>query len=101
MAASARIDELRHRYAAQPRRNLAPLADALRRSGAVEEAVTMLRAQLAEFPDHLTGHVVLGQALFDTGALADARAAFEHARALDPGNRVVLRHLGEIASLAG
>ncbi len=61
----------------------------------------MLRAQLAEYPDHLTGHVVLGQALFDTGALADARVAFEAARALDPGNRVVLRQLGEIASLAG
>ena len=101
MAASARIDELRHRYAAQPRRFLAPLANALRESGALEEAVTMLRAQLAEFPDHLTGHVVLGRALFDTGALADAQTAFEAARALDPGNRVVLRQLGEIASLAG
>lgn len=101
MAASAPIDELRHRYAAQPRRFLAPLANALRESGALEEAVTMLRAQLAEYPDHLTGHVVLGQALFDTGALADATTAFETARTLDPGNRVVLRQLGEIASLAG
>lgn len=101
MAAPAGIEELRHRYAAQPRRYLAPLASALRQSGALEEAVTMLRAQLAEYPEHLTGHVVLGQALFDTGALAESRAAFERARALDPGNRVVLRHLGEIASLAG
>lgn len=101
MAASARIDELRHRYAAQPRRYVAPLANALREAGALEEAVTMLRAQLAEYPEHLTGHVVLGRALFDAGALADARVAFEAARALDPGNRVVLRYLGEIASLGG
>ncbi len=101
MAASAPIDELRHRYAAQPRRFLAPLANALRQSGALEEAVTMLRAQLAVYPDHLTGHVVLGQALFDTGALAESRGAFERAWELDPGNRVVLRHLGEIASMAG
>ena len=101
MAAPARIDELRHRFAAQPRRYFAPLANALRQAGAFEEAVTMLRAQLAEYPDHLTGHVVLGQALFDTGALAESRVAFEIARALDPGTRVVLRHLGEIASLAG
>lgn len=95
------IDELRHRYAAQPRRYLAPLADALRRQGALEEAVTMLRAQLAEYPEHLTGHVVLGQALFDTGALSEARTAFERARTLDPGNALVLRHLGDIASLGG
>ncbi|GJG88410.1 hypothetical protein tb265_35910 [Gemmatimonadetes bacterium T265] len=101
MAATARIDELRRRYAAQPRRYLAPLANVLRQSGAIDEAVTMLRAQLAAYPEHLTGHVVLGQALFDTGALADARGAFEAARALDPGNRVVLRYLGEIASLGG
>ena len=101
MAAPDRIDELRHRYAARPRRYFAPLANALRQAGALEEAVTMLRAQLAEFPDHLTGHVVLGQALFDAGTLVDARSAFENARALDPGNRVVLRYLGDIASLAG
>ena len=101
MAAPDQIDELRHRFAVQPRRYFAPLADALRQAGAYEEAVVMLRAQLAEIPQHLTGHVVLGQALFDAGALADARAAFETARALDPGNRVVLRQLGEIASLGG
>ncbi len=101
MAVPDSIDELRHRFAAQPRRYFASLANALRRSGALEEAVTILRAHLAEWPDHLTGHVVLGQALFDTGALAEARAAFETARSLDPGNSVVLRQLGEIASLAG
>lgn len=101
MTASARIDELRHRYAAQPRRYFAPLANALREAGALEEAVTMLRAQLAEYPEHLTGYVVLGRALFEAGALADARVAFEAARTLDPGNRVVLRYLGEVASLGG
>lgn len=101
MAASARIDELRHRYAARPHRYFAPLANALRQQGAFDEAVEILRDQLAHSPQHLIGHVVLGQTLFDMGALVESRAAFEAAQTLDPGNRIVLRHLGEIASLAG
>lgn len=101
MTATDRLDELRRNYAEHPRRYFAPLANELRKAGALDDAVALLRDELSRNPAHLSGHVVLGQTLFEAGALAEAGETFEQAVALDPGNLIVLRHLGEIARLRG
>jgi cytochrome c-type biogenesis protein CcmH/NrfG len=85
MADSARLDELRRHFEENPRRYFAPLASALRRSGDARAAAALARAQLAVYPGHLTGHVILGQALLDLGDEGGARSAFARAAALDEG----------------
>ena len=47
----------------------------------------------------MNGHVVYGQALFDSGRYDDAEATFSKALGLDPENLIALRHLGDIARL--
>jgi hypothetical protein len=101
MADSARLDELRRHFEENPRRYFAPLASALRRSGDARAAAALARTQLASYPGHLTGHVVLGQALLDVGDVAGAREAFTRAAALDEGNVVALQQLLALARDAG
>lgn len=101
MADLARLDELRRQYAEHPRRYFAPLASALRRAGDARAAVEVVRRGLADTPEHLTGYVILGQALADTGDEAGARRAFERAHELDEGNVVALQSLVTIARAQG
>ena len=101
MAASARIDELRSKFDENPRRYFAPLANEYRKAGDLGTAISICRAQLRRFPDHMSGHVVLGQALFEAGELTDARTVFERAVELDAENLIALRHLGDISRELG
>ena len=101
MVDPARLDELRRQFEGNPRRYFAPLASALRRSGDARAAVALARAQLAVYPGHLTGHVILGQALLDAGDAGAARDAFARAAELDAGNVVALQQLLTLARGAG
>jgi hypothetical protein len=98
---SARLDALRRLYAAEPRRYFAPLASAMRRSGDARAAASLVREHLADQPEHLTGHVILGQALSDLGDAPGAQAAFARAHAVDDGNVVALGALVRLARAAG
>lgn len=100
MADPARLDELRRQFEEDPRRYFAPLASALRRAGDAPAAVALARAQLGHYPGHLTGHVILGQALLDVGDARGARDAFARAAALDAGNVVALQQLVTLARAA-
>lgn len=101
MSDSPRLDELRRKFRDNPRRFFAPLASELRRAGRLEEAVALCRAHLPQLPDHLSGAIVYGQALYDLGELTEARAVFEQALRADPENLVALRVLGDIAKRRG
>jgi tetratricopeptide (TPR) repeat protein len=101
MAASARIDELRSKFDENPRRYFAPLANEYRKAGDLGTAIALCRTQLRLFPQHMSGHVVLGQALFEAGELGEARQVFERAVELDPENLIALRHLGDISRELG
>jgi tetratricopeptide (TPR) repeat protein len=101
MVDPARLDELRRQFEGNPRRYFAPLASALRRSGDARAAVALARAQLAVYPGHLTGHVILGQSLLDVGDAGAARDAFARAAELDAGNVVALQQLLTLAREAG
>ena len=91
MAESARLDELQRKYAENPRRYFAPLANEHRKAGELSTAVAICREQLARYPGHMSGHVVLGQALYESRRPIEAQAAFERALALD---RSVAARLG-------
>lgn len=97
----ARLDELERKFEENPRRYFAPLANEYRKAGDAAKAAELCRSQLHDVPGHISGHIVLGQALFDSGDFAGARAALETALALDPENIVALRYLGDIARSTG
>ena len=101
MSASARLTELKKRYNENPRRFFAPLANEFRKSGDLHMAIGICERHLAEQPSNMNGHVVYGQALFEVGRVDEAHATFSTAIALDPENLIALRHLGDIARLAG
>ncbi|MGH7709684.1 MAG: tetratricopeptide repeat protein, partial [Gemmatimonadaceae bacterium] len=97
MATSARLEELKQKFNENPRRYFAPLANEHRKLGDLEQAITLCRTHLPQQPQHVSGHIVLAQALFEAGNTPDARQAFEVALDLDPENLIALRFLGDIA----
>lgn len=99
--APARVDELKKRYEENPRRFFAPLANEYRKAGDLEAAIDLCRMHLEEQPGHLSGHIVYGQALYESSRAADAKRAFEAALTLDPENLIALRHLGDISKSEG
>ncbi|HEX4468624.1 MAG TPA: tetratricopeptide repeat protein [Gemmatimonadaceae bacterium] len=101
MAGPSRIDELRKKFDENPRRYFAPLANEYRKIGDFEQAIFICQEFLPQQPGHMSGHIVYGQALFETGRHDDARSVFETALALDPENLIALRHLGDIARARG
>jgi tetratricopeptide (TPR) repeat protein len=101
MAISARIDELKKKFDENPRRYFAPLANEYRKAGDLEQAISICRAYLPQQPGHISGHIVFGQALFESGQLTESRGVFETALGLDPENLIALRHLGDIAREEG
>src|SRR5688572_27637148 len=100
-SSSARFEDLQRKFEENPRRYFAPLANELRRSGDARRALELCRAYVPQLPEHLSGHVVLAQALADLGETAEAHRAFEAVLALDPENVVALRALGDLDAAAG
>ena len=101
MANTALIEDLLRQYAENPRRVFARLANELRKSGDYDRAIEICRGQIPQQPGYISGHIVLGQSLYDCGRLEEARQAFETALNLDPENLIALRHLGDIARQHG
>jgi tetratricopeptide (TPR) repeat protein len=101
MGTSARIDELRKKFEENPRRYFAPLANEYRKAGDLEQAIFICQEYLPQQPGHMSGHIVYGQALFESGRTEEAKAVFDTALSLDPENLIALRHLGDIAKGAG
>lgn len=101
MADSALIDDLEKQFADNPRRVFARLANEYRKGGDPERAIEICRHHVPQQPGYISGHIVLGQALFDTGQFDEARSAFETALGLDPENLIALRQLGDIARETG
>lgn len=98
---NARLEELRAKFQENPRRYFAPFANELRKAGDPAQAIVVCRAQLATQPGHVSGHIVLGQALYEAGEANEARDIFTSALELDPENLIALRTLGEIAQVNG
>jgi tetratricopeptide (TPR) repeat protein len=101
MGTSARIDELRKKFDENPRRYFAPLANEYRKAGDLDQAIFICQEYLPQQPGHMSGHIVYGQALYESGRTEEAKAVFETALSLDPENLIALRHLGDIARGVG
>ncbi len=82
-------------------RAFAPLADAYRREGDLEQALELLHEGLERHPDFASGHVVAGWVHRDRGDAAAAASAFRAALDLDAENAEALRGLGELAAAGG
>jgi len=93
MATSARLDELKKKFEENPRRYFAPLANEHRKQGDLTEAIAICRSHLSNQPGHISGHIVLAQALHEAGELAEARQTFEQSLEFDPENLIALRSL--------
>ena len=62
------LDALFERYRAAPESHVfAPLADACRKAGMVEEALDIYEKGVRSNPDYTSGHVVRGKCHFDLG----------------------------------
>ena len=100
MASTARLDELKKKFEENPRRYFAPLANEHRKSGDLDQAIALCRTHLPQQPGHISGHIVLAQAVFEAGNLNESREIFHSALGLDPENLIALRYLGDIAKEA-
>ena len=101
METLAKLEELEQKFGENPRRYFAALANEYRKNGEFEQAIELCRAQLEQQPEHLSGRVVLGQALFDAFRYDEAREELTTAIQLDPENFIALRLLGELAAQDG
>ena len=97
MASTARLDELKKKFDENPRRYFAPLANEHRKTGDLDQAIALCRTHLPQQPAHISGHIVLAQALYEAGSLDESREIFHAALGLDPENLIALRYLGDIA----
>ncbi len=82
-------------------RTFAPLTDALRRAGQLDEARELLDAYLPRHPEYATGHVVAGLLYKDLGDSARAREALSRVLELDSENVVALDAMAELAQAHG
>ncbi len=101
MSSDALIEELKNQFAQNPRRVFARLANEYRKSGDLTSAIEICRAHVPLQPTYISGYIVLGQALYESGQLDEARSTFETALGLDPENLIALRQLGDIARQSG
>ncbi|HUF64880.1 MAG TPA: tetratricopeptide repeat protein [Gemmatimonadaceae bacterium] len=101
MDTPGRIAELERKFAGNPRRYFAALANEFRKQGELEHAIELCEAHLSEQRNHLSGHVVLAQALVDAGRESDAWDPLHTALDLDPENFIALRLIGELFARVG
>ncbi len=91
------LEALFERYRTAPASYVfAPLADACRKAGMLEEAVEICAAGVARHPRYPSGYVVQGKCYFDQRNIAGAEKAFRAVLELDENNLVALKYLGVI-----
>ncbi len=96
-----RLRELQEKFEENPRRYFAPLANEYRKGGQPKRAIEICRSQLSQMPGHMSGQIVFGQSLYDTGEFDESRQVFERALTLDPENLIALRSLGDMSLQSG
>jgi len=82
-------------------RAFAPLADAYRRKGDLEEAVSLVEDGLARLPEFSPGHLVAARIFRARGDLEAARESLDHLLELDPENVLALLERSELARDTG
>ncbi len=102
MADSPRIQELRRRIQQDPASlAFAPLAEELRRTGRLPEAVQTCRTGLSIHPEYATARATLGRALLDQGELDAALAELTTVLTAAPEHLAALKGIAEIHARLG
>lgn len=82
-------------------RAFAPLADAYRRAGELDEAAELVEEGVSRLPEYVPGHLVAARILRDRGDRTGAAAAYERVLELDPENLEALRGAARLREEAG
>jgi tetratricopeptide (TPR) repeat protein len=91
------LSELAERYQ-QNKKSLvfSRYADALLQEGRIDEAIQICQQGVEDFPEYLSGYLMLGQCLHKSGDLETARKQYEKVLQLDPRCIGALKALGYI-----
>lgn len=82
-------------------RSFGPLAEALRKRGALEEALRVVEEGLVREPDHLPGHLVLSRIRMDLQDWPGVEVALRAALAIDSSHPGVLEGMADLADATG
>ena len=95
MSYGPELNRLAALWESQPKSTcFAPLAEALRKHGALEQATAVAIAGIAARPDFLPGRLVMARIYGEQGEHQAAAAELRAALALDPSHPVILEELG-------
>lgn len=102
MASPGEIEKLERRWLENMQGlTFAPLAEAYRKAGRLDEAFQTLELGLAHHPDYLPAHIVRGRCALDAGDDGAAATAFAVVLSFDSLNLIALRGLAEISLRSG
>ncbi|PYO61982.1 MAG: hypothetical protein DMD28_07690 [Gemmatimonadetes bacterium] len=102
MPYTSEIEKLERRYAENPKgRNFAPLADAYRKAGQVDQAIELCKSGLERHPDYVSAHIVYGRCLIDQKNAVAADQVFRKVLELDPENVIAFKVLADLAERSG
>lgn len=102
MAYTSEIDKLEARFRDNPKgRNFAPLADAYRKAGLIDNAIDLCQNGLKLHPDYVSAYIVYARCLVDKKDDPAALGVFRQVLELDGENIIALRGLAELAERNG
>jgi tetratricopeptide (TPR) repeat protein len=102
VAYTSEIDKLEARFRDNPKgRNFAPLADAYRKAGLIDNAVDLCQNGLKLHPDYVSAYIVYARCLVDKKDDPSALGVFKKVLELDGENIIALRGLAELAERNG
>jgi tetratricopeptide (TPR) repeat protein len=102
VAYTSEIDKLEARYRDNPKgRNFAPLADAYRKAGLIDNAIELCQTGLKLHPDYVSAYIVYARCLVDKKDDPGAEGVFKQVLDLDRENIIALRGLAELAERTG
>ncbi|MFN2387091.1 MAG: tetratricopeptide repeat protein [Thermoanaerobaculia bacterium] len=95
--AEARIRDLKRRLELDPGSRLfVALAEELRKTGRISEALSTLQKGLLAHPHYVSAQVALGRAYLEAGQITESIATFSKVLVADPGNLVSAKSLADI-----
>jgi tetratricopeptide (TPR) repeat protein len=102
VAYTSEIDKLEARFRDNPKgRNFAPLADAYRKAGLIDNAIDLCQNGLKLHPDYVSAYIVYARCLVDKKDDPAALGVFKQVLGLDGENIIALRGLAELAERNG
>lgn len=102
MAYTSELDKLEARFQQNPKgRNFAPLADAYRKAGLIDNAIGLCQEGLKLHPDYVSAYIVYARCLVDKKDDTAALDVFKKVLELDGENIIALRGLAELSERNG